>query len=333
MEKVNVAVLGATGAVGRTMIRILQERRFPMRSLKLLASPHSAGKVIDLGAKTGIVEEFSPAALKDVDLVFGAVENDLAEEYAPLIQRSGALFVDNSSAFRLDPDVPLVIPEINARDIRWHHGIVANPNCATILAMMALSPILKLTPITRMIVSTYQAVSGAGMKGMDELERQIRDPSAAPDVFPFPIAFNVIPQIGEFDEAGISSEEWKMQNEGRRILHEASLQVCCTCVRVPVYRCHSESIYVETHDAVSLQTIRQAAEDCSGIVLNEAPYPTPKECTDSDIVMIGRLRRDGACEKGLHLWCCCDQLRKGAATNAVQIGEWAWQNGLLKKGV
>lgn len=168
---------------------------------------------------------------------------------------------------------------------------------------------------------------------MDELERQIRDPSAAPDVFPFPIAFNVIPQIGEFDEAGISSEEWKMQNEGRRILHEASLQVCCTCVRVPVYRCHSESIYVETGGPVSLQAIRQAAEDCSGIILNEAPYPTPKECTDSDIVMIGRLRRDGACENGLHLWCCCDQLRKGAATNAVQIGEWAWQNGLLKKGV
>ena len=333
MEKVNVAVLGATGAVGRTMIRILQERRFPMRSLKLLASPHSAGKVIDLGAKTGIVEEFSPAALKDVDLVFGAVDNDLAKEYAPLIRRSGALFVDNSSAFRLDEDVPLVIPEINARDIRWHHGIVANPNCATILAMMALSPILKLTRVKRMIVSTYQAVSGAGMKGMDELERQIRDPSAAPEVFPFPIAFNVIPQIGDFDENGISAEEWKMQNEGRRILHDEALQVSCTCVRVPVYRCHSESIYVETETEVSLDAIRQAAEECPGLVLNEAPYPTPKECTDSDAVVIGRLRRDEACPHGLHLWCCCDQLRKGAATNAVQIGEWAWQNGLWKKGV
>ena len=177
MEKVNVAVLGATGAVGRTMIRILQERRFPMRSLKLLASPHSAGKVIDLGAKTGIVEEFSPAALKDVDLVFGAVENDLAEEYAP------------------------------------------------ILAMMALSPILKLTRVKRMIVSTYQAVSGAGMKGMDELERQIRDPSAAPEVFPFPIAFNVIPQIGDFDENGISAEEWKRCR--------SAAPVCgCRCIAV-----------------------------------------------------------------------------------------------------
>ena len=168
---------------------------------------------------------------------------------------------------------------------------------------------------------------------MDELERQIRDPSAAPEVFPFPIAFNVIPQIGDFDENGISAEEWKMQNEGRRILHDEALQVSCTCVRVPVYRCHSESIYVETETEVSLDAICQAAEECPGLVLNEAPYPTPKECTDSDAVVIGRLRRDEACPHGFHLWCCCDQLRKGAATNAVQIGEWAWQNGLLKKGV
>lgn len=332
MKRVNVAVLGATGAVGRTLIRILQERRFPIRTLKLLASPASAGKVLEIGSIRGTVEAMSEAALEDVDLVFGAVENDLAMKYAPMIQKSGALFIDNSSAYRLAPEVPLVIPEINAEDIRRNQGIVANPNCATILALMAVIPIHHCSPVRRMIVSTYQAVSGAGMKGMDELERQISDPLAGPEVFPFPIAYNVIPQIGDFDAEGVSSEERKLQNEGRKILHRPDLQVSCTCVRVPVFRCHSESIYIETQNTLDLNQIRSAYEEAQGVVLVEDPYPTPRECTDQDTVFVGRLRRDEAVKTGLHLWCCGDQLRKGAATNAVQIGEWALSHGLLRKG-
>lgn len=259
-----------------------------------------------------------------------AVENDLAKRWAPWIVKAGAVFVDNSSAFRLDPEVPLVIPQINPQDIQRHQGIIANPNCATILALMAVAPIYRRSRITRMMVSTYQAVSGAGAAGLAELKRQITEleagKAATVETFPAQIAYNLIPQIGGFNEAGYSSEEMKLNDEGQKILHDPELRVSCTCVRVPVLRCHSESIYLETEAFLSLDEVRQALEEAEGVVLNEQPYPTPLDCTDQDLVEVGRLRRDLTCEKGIALWCCGDQLRKGAATNAVEIVRKWWKS-------
>ena len=262
--------------------------------------------------------------------MLGAVENELAKRWAPWIVKAGAVFVDNSSAFRLDPGVPLVIPQINAEDIFKHQGIIANPNCATIIALMAVAPIYRLSRITRMIVSTYQAVSGAGAAGLAELKRQIMEleagKAATIETFPAQIAYNLIPQIGGFNEAGYSSEEMKLNDEGQKILHDPELRVSCTCVRVPVLRCHSESIYLETEAFLSLDEVRQALEEAEGVLLNEQPYPTPLDCTDQDLVEVGRLRRDLTCEKGIALWCCGDQLRKGAATNAVEIVREWWKS-------
>ena len=299
MKSCRIAILGATGAVGRTMLQVLEEQTdWPVGPVKLLASPRSAGQTLMFKGQPLTLEAVSEDSFADVDVVLGAVENELAKRWAPVIVNAGAVFVDNSSAFRLDPGVPLVIPQINPQDIRTHQGIIANPNCATIIALMAVAPIYRLSRITRMIVSTYQAVQ---------------------------IAYNLIPQIGGFDEQGYSSEEMKLQNEGRKILHDPALRVSCTCVRVPVLRCHSESITLETEREVSLDEVRRAIIEAEGVILNEQPYPTPLACTDQDTVEVGRLRRDLASEQGIALWCCGDQLRKGAATNAVEIVRALWQ--------
>lgn len=332
MKAINVAVLGATGAVGKMIIQLLQERCFPVGELRLLASRHSAGKQISFQERKLLILEVKEDSFEGMDVIFGAVENTIALQYTPLILKSGALFIDNSSAYRLESKVPLIIPEINPEDILKHHGIISNPNCATILALEAIYPIHRLSPIKRMVVSTYQAVSGAGLRGMKELQQQVEEKSGAePVVFPFPIAFNVIPQIGDFDEEGYSSEENKLQKEGRKILHHPTLQVSCTCVRVPVYRCHSESIYIETEDELSLRQIRSELANAKGVILSEDPYPTPYQCSDRDEIFVGRIRKDRFEKKGIHLWCCGDQLRKGAATNAVQIAETALLNGDLKR--
>jgi len=318
--KPTIAIAGATGAVGQQMLDCLQEYNIDA-NIRLLASARSKGKVInDL-----VVEELTPESFKGVDYVLGACENDVTKKWMPWAQEAGCVVIDNSSAYRLDDNVPLVVPEINPEDIFKHQGIIANPNCSTIIALMALHDIDNLYHINRIICTTFQAVSGAGVKGISDLEREIQDIHAAPEAFQYQIAYNVIPQIGGFDENGITSEEWKMQNEGRKILHSPDLKVSCTCVRVPVWRSHSESIMAECDQEVDLNEIRQALSNSEGVQLKDDPdqliYPMPILTTNQDDVFVGRLRKDPTDESGktVSLFCAGDQIRKGAASNAVQI--------------
>ncbi len=326
----NVAVLGATGAVGQEMIQVLAERKFPIGELRLLASARSAGKAVRYDGREIVIEEAREAAFDGMDIVLGAAENDIAQRFAPAIQAAGAVFVDNSSAFRLDPDVPLVVPESNPEDAHTHRkGIIANPNCSTIITLVALAPIARISPIETLVASTYQAVSGAGAEGLAELEAQAGAyPKGEPltaKAFPHQILFNLIPRIGSVGENGYSSEEMKLQNEGRKILHLPELRVTCTCVRVPVMRSHSISATFTTKRPVSVEEARAAIAAAPGVRLVDDPnndaYPMPLAASNQDDVLVGRIRRDLVSETGLTLWCCGDQIRKGAATNAVQIAE------------
>ena len=329
MKKYNVAILGATGAVGREMLKILAERDFPVGELRLLASSRSAGSTIPFKGQDITVQEAREDAFGGMDIVLGAAENDIAKKFAPAIKAAGAVFVDNSSAFRLDPSVPLIIPEINPEDVSWHKGLIANPNCTTIVTLVAVNALKKLSPIKAMIASSYQAVSGAGAGGPKELMEQVealsRGQQVQPKVFQYQIAYNVIPQIGGFNENGYTSEEMKMQNEGRKILHLPELLVTCTCVRVPVVRSHSVSVSVITERPISVEEAREAIAAAPGCRLVDDPankrYPMPLETSDQDTVFVGRIRRDLTNPNGLTLWCCGDQVRKGAATNTVQIAE------------
>ena len=329
MNKVNVAILGATGAVGREMLKVLWERRFPVNQLKALASARSAGMKLPFGGSEVVVEAATDASFEGMDIVLGAAQNPLAKQFAPAIVKAGAVFVDNSSAFRMDDSVPLVVPEINPEDAKRHHGIIANPNCSTIITMTAIAGLNRISPITSMVASTYQAVSGAGAGGLAELEQQTRDYAAGKPmeakVFPWQIAFNVIPQIGGDSGNGYTSEEMKMQNEGRKIMHLPELKVTCTCVRVPVLRSHSISVTLRTERKIIVEEARAAIAAAPGCRLvddleNKA-YPMPLDTSDQDIVFVGRIRDDLTDDKGLTLWCCGDQIRKGAATNAIQIAE------------
>ena len=329
MKQYKVAILGATGAVGREMIKILEERNFPIGELLPLASARSAGSTITFRGEEITVVEVTPDVFKGVDIVLGAAPNKLAQQYAPHIVAAGSVFVDNSSAFRMDETVPLVVPEINPEDALKHNGIISNPNCSTIISLVAVHAINKLSPIKTMIASTYQAVSGAGAGGFTELEEEVKAISEGrpcePSVFPYQIAFNLIPQIGGFGENGYTSEEMKMQNEGRKILHLPELRVGCTCVRVPVYRSHSISITLNTETPISVEEAQAAIASAKGCRLVDNPeakeYPMPLDTSDQDLVYVGRIRKDIATENGIALWCCGDQVRKGAATNAIQIAE------------
>ncbi|TFG81204.1 MAG: aspartate-semialdehyde dehydrogenase [Erysipelotrichales bacterium] len=324
----NVAILGATGMVGREMIKVLEERNFPVDTLKLLASRRSVGQTVMFNGKEIGIEEANDQSFNGMDFVFGAVSNPMAEEFAPIIVKAGALFIDNSSAFRMQDAVPLIIPEINPKDAYKHQGIIANPNCSTIIAMMALHPIQKRYGIKNVVACTYQAVSGAGQEGTQELLDQIKcsvngDP-AVPKVFAQPIAYNVIPCIGAIEENGYTSEEMKMRNEGRKILHQDDLNINCTCVRVPVLRSHSIAMTVKTNSEVNLDQIRKDWAKAPGIgtLPKDRSYPTPLDSSDQDLVLVGRLRNDlNHPNKGVSFWCCGDQVRKGAATNAIQIAE------------
>ena len=325
MKTYNVAILGATGAVGREMYKVLMERRFPIGKLKLLASARSAGKV--LGGHT--VEEAAEDSFRGMDIVLGAASNDLAKRMAPHIKAAGAVFVDNSSAFRLLDDVPLVVPEINPEDAKKHNGIIANPNCSTIISMVAVNALKELSPIEAITASTYQAVSGAGAGGLAELEAQARAYAAGEamnvETFPYQILFNLIPQIGSPCDNGYTTEEMKMQNEGRKILHLPEMKVTCTCVRVPVLRSHSISLSVRTKEKITVEAAREVIAKAKGCKLVDdlasKQYPMPLDTSDQDLVYVGRIRDDLTDERALALWCAGDQIRKGAATNAVQIAE------------
>ena len=332
MKTYTVAVLGATGAVGREMISILEERNFPVGKLVPLASARSAGSTIPFRGEDVTVIEATPDSFKGVDIVLGASPNKLAKEMAPHIVAAGAVFVDNSSAFRLYDDVPLVIPEINPEDVKKHKGIISNPNCSTIVSLVAVNAINKLSPIKAMTVSTYQAVSGAGAGGPVELKSQVEAIAEGKEIekkiFPYQIAYNLIPQIGDFTENGYTTEEMKMQNEGRKILHLPELLVGCTCVRVPVFRSHSISITLATETPISVEDAKAAIANAEGCRLVDDPanksYPMPLDTSDQDLVWVGRIRKDTSAPEGTHsltFWCCGDQVRKGAATNTIQIAE------------
>ena len=329
MKLYTVAILGATGAVGQEMIKILQERNFPVGKLIPLASKRSAGKTMLFRGEEVTIQEACDEAFAGVDIVLGAAENDIAKKFAPAIVASGAVFVDNSSAFRMDPKVPLVIPEVNPEDVAWHNGIISNPNCSTIITLTAVNALNKLSPIRTMTASTYQAVSGAGAGGpielMNEVEALRNGEKYEPKVFSHQIAYNLIPQIGGESFAGYTSEEMKMQNEGRKIMHLPQLKVSCTCVRVPVVRSHSISVSVHFDIPVSAQQVRETLATAPGCKLvddlGKKMYPMPLDTSDQDIVFVGRIRPDLTDECGITLWCCGDQVRKGAATNAIQIAE------------
>ena len=330
MKEYRVAILGATGAVGREMMRVLEERQFPLSELRLLASARSAGSRLPFRGEELVLEQATPQSFAGCDIVLGAAENDVATELLPHAVAQGAVVIDNSSAYRLDPEVPLVVPEVNPQDISWHKGLISNPNCTTIITATAVAAIHRLSPIVKMTASTYQAVSGAGVGGMRELEQQVEALSKGEPIvcstFPYQIAYNLIPQIGSFDAQGYSSEEMKLQNEGRKILHADSLLVTCTCVRVPVMRSHSVSVSLETEAPLSLEQVRHAIANSPGCLLVDDPankrYPMPLDTSDQDLVYVGRIRRDLTSQTGgIALWCCGDQIRKGAATNAVQIAQ------------
>ena len=329
MKTYTVAVLGATGAVGHEMMKILEERNFPVGRLIPLASARSAGKKLLFRGEEVTIQEARDEAFEGVDIVLGAAENDIAQKFAPAIVRAGAVFVDNSSAFRLDPRVPLIVPEVNPEDVSWHNGIISNPNCSTIITITAVNALNKLSPIRTMTASTYQAVSGAGAGGpvelMNEVEALREGKKYEPKVFSHQIAYNLIPQIGGEQCDGYTSEEMKMQNEGRKIMHLPELKVSCTCVRVPVVRSHSISVSLHFDRPVSVAEVREAIAAAPGCRLvddlKNKQYPMPLDTSDQDIVFVGRIRPDLTDENGICLWCCGDQVRKGAATNAIQIAE------------
>ena len=329
MKTYTVAVLGATGAVGQEMISILQERNFPVGKLIPLASARSAGKTMKFRGEDVVIQEACDTAFEGVDIVLGAAENDIAKKFAPAIVKAGAVFVDNSSAFRMDPNVPLIVPEVNPEDIAWHNGIISNPNCSTIITVTAVNALNKLSPIRTMTASTYQAVSGAGAGGpielMAEVEALSKGESYTPTVFPYQIAYNLIPQIGGEQVDGYTSEEMKMQNEGRKIMHLPDLKVSCTCIRVPVVRSHSISVSLHFDRKVTVEEVREAIAAAPGCRLvddlNNKQYPMPLDTSGQDIVFVGRIRPDLTDDNGICLWCCGDQVRKGAATNTIQIAE------------
>ncbi|MCL4516252.1 MAG: aspartate-semialdehyde dehydrogenase [Firmicutes bacterium] len=346
MKRYQTAVLGATGAVGEEILSILAERDFPVGGLKLLASGRSAGKKLVFRGREYTVEEAGPDSFKGVEIAFFSAGGGVSQEFAPIAVEAGAVVIDNTSAFRMDPRVPLVVPEVNASDLEWHQGIIANPNCSTIIMVVALNPIHQAAGIKRIVVSTYQAVSGAGARAIEALKDQVRAYAESrvvePSLFPYaraarlyPIAFNLIPHIDIFGEAGYTKEEWKMVNETRKIMHDASMAVTATTVRVPVFRCHSESVNVETHRKLSAAEARELLSGAPGVVVQDDPehqvYPMPLDGSGKDPVFVGRIREDLSIANGLNLWVVGDQIRKGAALNAIQIAEYLIEHHLLQR--
>ncbi|MBQ6297302.1 MAG: aspartate-semialdehyde dehydrogenase [Selenomonadaceae bacterium] len=344
MKKFNTAIVGATGAVGQEFLRLIEERNFPFGELKMLASSRSAGKKINFMGKEYTVEETTEKSFEGVKfaLFAGGAASKL---FAPAAVKAGAVVIDNSSNFRMDPEVPLVVPEVNPQAIARHKGIIANPNCSTIIMVMALKPLYNISKIKRVVVSTYQAVSGAGREGMDELKSQleslVRGEEVEAKVLPvakldkhYQIASNLLPQIDVFMDNLYTKEEMKMVNETQKIMEDDALRVTATTVRVPVYRSHAESVNIEFEGEVSVEAARAALEKFPGVIVRDNPdemiYPQPLETSGKDAVEVGRIRKDFSIEHGLNLWVCGDQIRKGAALNALQIAEYMIANGLVQ---
>lgn len=318
-----IGILGATGAVGRQMLDCLIEQEIPVDDLVLLASKKSAGQIIKFKDKDYEVKEVNHDSFKGLDVVLGASSNEVAKQYKDDIVKAGAVFIDNSSAFRMDDDVPLIVPEINGSDVKKHKGVISNPNCSTIITLMAINAINKLSKVKVMVASTYQAVSGAGKGGIDELNNEINDIDYKPSVFPYTIAYNCIPCIGSLKDNLYTSEEMKMENEGKKILHNDDLRVTCTCVRVPVLRSHCISVSLKCERALSVTEVREALSKEDGVILYDDvldnKYPMPLVTSNQDKVYVGRIREDRVLEGGISLFCSGDQIRKGAASNAVGI--------------
>ena len=325
----HLAIVGATGAVGIEMMKVLERRNFPVASLRLLASPRSAGKSLEFRGEQIVVEPLTENSFKGIDIALFSAGGGISKEFAPHAVKAGAIVVDNSSAFRMDAGVPLVVPEINAADAVSHSGILANPNCTTAITLMAVHPLHQAFGLKRIIASSYQAVSGTGARAIEELRQQVDEISegrpVTKDVYPHQIAFNVLPHVDSFLEDGYTREEMKMQNEGRRILHLPHFTASVTCVRVPVYRAHSVAVTAEFENPVSLEKAREVLMEAPGITLHDDPskaiYPMPIECSGEDNCRVGRLRLDCALPNALTFWVSGDQLLKGAALNAVQIAE------------
>ncbi|MDO5552642.1 MAG: aspartate-semialdehyde dehydrogenase [Planctomycetia bacterium] len=330
----SVAVVGATGAVGTLMLRLLAERKFPYKTIKFVASARSAGKELLFNGEKHIVEELKPEVFDGVGLVIGSTPDETARDFVPEAVKRGCLVVDESGYWRMDPTVPLVIPEVNAEKIREHKGVISSPNCSTTQMVVALKPLHDFGKVKRVIVATYQATSGAGLAGTRDLIRgtqaALNNEEYKMETFPYPIAFNCIPQIGSEKHDGYTSEELKLLYETRKILGDDSIQVCPTAVRVPVSNCHSESITVETEKKISVAKAKELFAAMPGMKvvddLAHKVYPMPYNCHDTDDVYVGRIREDLSCENSLTFWCVSDNLRKGAATNAVQIAEWIQKN-------
>ena len=353
MKNYHVAIVGATGAVGAELLRVLERRSFPVASLRAISSSRSAGKSLRFRSESIVVDELDEDSFDKIDIAFFSAGGEISRKDVPIARRAGAIVIDNSSVFRMEPDVPLVIPEINGEDVRGHSGLIANPNCTTAVALMAIYPLHRAFGVRRVFAASYQAVSGSGQRAINELKRQVelsvqdrqwsgREPSviegkpegatsgkrvdqSTPEVYPHPIAFNVLPHVDAFLESGYTKEEMKMQNEGRRIMHLPSFRASVTCVRVPVYRAHSVAVSAEFERAVSVEEAREVLAKAPGLELVDEPlnnrYPMPLTVAGKDNCQVGRVRLDCAFENGLSFWVSGDQLLKGAALNAVQIAE------------
>ncbi len=343
LKKYNVAILGATGAVGQEFLDLIAERNFPFDTLKLLASSRSAGKVITFMGKDYIVEEATDDSFKNIDIALFA-GGSASTKFAPAAVKHGAIVIDNSSAFRMDPEVPLIVPEVNPEDIKKHKGIIANPNCSTIIMAMALKPLYNKEKIKRIIVSTYQAVSGAGKEAIDELDNQVKaiveNKPVVASILPsaslskhYQIAFNIIPHIDVFGEDGYTKEEMKMVHETHKIFNDYKMGITTTTVRVPIYRSHSESINVEFEEDISVDTARELLAAFPGVIVQDNPqemiYPMPLFTSNQNEVFVGRIRKDTSVAHGLNLWVVGDQIRKGAALNALQIAEYMIEHNLI----
>ncbi len=337
-NQVRVAILGATGAVGTEIIELLDRRNFPLADLKLLASPRSAGQIVNFKGKNITIEAVNEFSFKNVDLVLASAGGSISKEWVKVIVESGAVMIDNSSAFRMNPQVPLIVPEINPEVAFTHHGVIANPNCTTILMGVAIYPLHQVQPIKRVIVSTYQSASGAGAMAMEELKIQaqaiLNGEEAIAKILPYPLAFNLFPHNSPLNDQGYCEEELKMINETRKIFNEPNLLLSATCVRVPVLRAHSEAINLEFDQPFPVTKAREILAQAKGVKLVEDwqknYFPMPIDATGKDETLVGRIRQDLSNPNGLELWLCGDQIRKGAALNAIQIAELLLENDLIK---